>query len=103
MPSRKCFGTGVRFPAPPLQRLAARKPRAVVVSVHETEPSMSTDRDALLAAICAHPDEDTPRLALADWCAENGDPDRAEFIRLQFEAEKHAEYTPARMDLDERA
>jgi uncharacterized protein (TIGR02996 family) len=62
-----------------------------------------TDRDALLAAICAHPDEDTPRLAFADWCDENGDPERAEFIRLQFEAERHAEHSPARMDIDGRA
>jgi uncharacterized protein (TIGR02996 family) len=44
-----------------------------------------SDRDALLAAILAHPDEDTPRLAFADWLDENGeDPPRAEFIRLQI-------------------
>ncbi|MBP3958853.1 TIGR02996 domain-containing protein [Gemmata sp. G18] len=41
------------------------------------------DRDALLAAILAQPDEDTPRLIYADWLDENGEPDRAEFIRLQ--------------------
>jgi uncharacterized protein (TIGR02996 family) len=46
---------------------------------------MSTDRDALLAAIRANPDEDTPRLMFADWLDENGDPDRAEFVRLQCE------------------
>ena len=63
---------------------------------------MSTDRNALLAAICAQPDEDTPRLAFADWCDEHGEPERAEFIRLQFEAERHAEHTPARMDAEER-
>ena len=41
----------------------------------------------LLAAILAHPDEDTPRLALADFLDEQGAPeqrDRAEFIRLQI-------------------
>ena len=27
---------------------------------------MTTDRDALYRAICAQPDEDTPRLAFAD-------------------------------------
>ncbi|HEY1186518.1 MAG TPA: TIGR02996 domain-containing protein [Gemmata sp.] len=43
-----------------------------------------SDEDALLAAISAHPDEDTPRLAYADWLDEHGDPDRAEFIRLQI-------------------
>src|SRR5262245_11082432 len=46
---------------------------------------MTTDREALLAAIAAHPDEDTPRLALAAWLDEKGDPARAEFIRLQVE------------------
>lgn len=29
--------------------------------------------DALLAAVCAAPDDDLPRLAYADWCDENGD------------------------------
>ncbi|MFO0823796.1 MAG: TIGR02996 domain-containing protein [Gemmataceae bacterium] len=43
------------------------------------------DRDAMLAAIRAEPDEDTPRLALADWLDEHGDPGRAAFIRLQIE------------------
>ena len=42
-----------------------------------------SDEDALLAAIEAHPDEDTPRLAYADWCDEHDQPARAEFIRLQ--------------------
>jgi uncharacterized protein (TIGR02996 family) len=31
-----------------------------------------TDRDALLAATLANPDEDTPRLVFADWLQENG-------------------------------
>ena len=36
-----------------------------------------------LAAICAHPDEDTPRLAFADLLEEDGDSSRAAFIRTQ--------------------
>jgi uncharacterized protein (TIGR02996 family) len=44
-----------------------------------------TDHDALLAAILANPDEDTPRLMFADWLDENGDADRAEFVRVQCE------------------
>jgi uncharacterized protein (TIGR02996 family) len=40
-------------------------------------------RDALYAAIIAHPDEDTPRLAYADHIEEQGDSARAEFIRFQ--------------------
>jgi len=44
-----------------------------------------SDEDALLAAIAAHPDEDTPRLAYADWLDEHGSHTRAEFIRVQVE------------------
>ncbi len=42
-----------------------------------------SDRDALLHAIGEHPEEDTPRLMYADWLDENGDPDRADFVRAQ--------------------
>src|SRR5215471_10058848 len=45
-----------------------------------------TDRQALLAAIIAEPDEDTPRLAFADWLDEQGgrpNAFRAEFIRTE--------------------
>lgn len=42
----------------------------------------------LYAAIVANPREDTPRLAYADWLDEHGDPDRARFVRLQYEIEK---------------
>jgi uncharacterized protein (TIGR02996 family) len=38
---------------------------------------------ALLRAICANPDEDTPRLVYADWLDEHGQSERAEFIRVQ--------------------
>lgn len=44
-----------------------------------------SDEAALLAAIIAHPDEDTHRLVYADWLQENGREDRAEFIRVQVE------------------
>jgi uncharacterized protein (TIGR02996 family) len=40
---------------------------------------------ALAAAIIADPDDDTVRLAAADFLEENGDPDRAAFIRIQIE------------------
>ncbi len=42
-----------------------------------------SDRDALFRAVCESPDDDTPRLVFADWLEENGDLERAEFIRLQ--------------------
>lgn len=40
-----------------------------------------SDHDALLAAILDDPADDLPRLALADWCEENGDMGRARFVR----------------------
>lgn len=42
---------------------------------------MSDTRAALLAAVKADPDADTPRLLFADWCDDNGEPERAEFVR----------------------
>ena len=39
----------------------------------------------LLAAVLATPDDDLPRLIAADWLEENGEPARAEFIRVQIE------------------
>ncbi len=42
-----------------------------------------TDGEALLAGVLADPDDDLPRLAMADWLEENGEADRAEFVRVQ--------------------
>ena len=42
-----------------------------------------TERDAFLAEIIAHPEDDTPRLIFADWLEEHGEEERAEFIRVQ--------------------
>jgi len=44
-----------------------------------------SDETALLRVIAAHPDEDTPRLAYADWLDEHRDAERASFIRGQIE------------------
>ena len=62
-----------------------------------------TDRDALLAAILAHPDEDTPRLMFADWLKDNGEADRGEFVRLQVEAAHAEPFSPAARELDAAA
>jgi uncharacterized protein (TIGR02996 family) len=64
---------------------------------------MSVEKRALLAAIGSNPDEDTPRLVFADWCDEHNEPERASFIRLQFEARRHGEDTLERRDIEERA
>jgi uncharacterized protein (TIGR02996 family) len=51
---------------------------------------MTTDSDALVSAIFAHPGDDTPRLVYADWLEEHGQANYAEFIRLQCAAARHA-------------
>ena len=45
---------------------------------------MDADERALLNAIIADPDEDTPRLVYADWLQEHDRPERAELIRAQI-------------------
>jgi len=64
---------------------------------------MIGDREALIAAIAANPDEDTPRLVLADWLQENGEEDRAEFIRYQCEAWRLEESDPRTIELRDLA
>ena len=59
-----------------------------------------SDEVALLAAIRAHPDEDTPRLAYADWLDEHGNADRAEFIRAQIAIAQLPDDDPRRCELE---
>jgi uncharacterized protein (TIGR02996 family) len=47
-----------------------------------------SDEEAILGAIAAHPEEDTPRLAYADWLDEHDQPIRADFIRVQVEVSR---------------
>lgn len=71
-----------------------------------------TEEAALLAAIVAAPDEDTPRLAYADWLDENrpdrrpspaeGPSARAEFIRVQCRLAAGAFHSPEYPELLER-
>lgn len=44
--------------------------------------------ELLLKAVAASPDDDLPRLVAADWLDEHGEPERAEFIRVQIERAK---------------
>jgi uncharacterized protein (TIGR02996 family) len=54
---------------------------------------------AFRAAIAAHPDDDAPRLAFADWLDEHDRPAEAELVRVQIELEPLREdYGDARAD-----
>src|SRR5213078_3097387 len=59
---------------------------------------------ALLAAIRQAPADDAPRLVYADWLDEHGQPERAEFIRVQIEADRElaALSGSARVDEEDR-
>jgi uncharacterized protein (TIGR02996 family) len=46
---------------------------------------MPPGHEPFLRAICADPEDDLARLVYADWLDENGEPERAELIRLQIE------------------
>jgi uncharacterized protein (TIGR02996 family) len=54
----------------------------------------------LIQDIIADPEDDAPRLAYADWLQEHGQPDRAQFIRIQCELARRSEYSPDRRALE---
>jgi len=56
---------------------------------------MTSSHDALYRAICAQPNEDTPRLMFADLIEEGGDQLRAQFIRTQVALAHVPVYDPA--------
>jgi uncharacterized protein (TIGR02996 family) len=62
-----------------------------------------TDGEALRRAIVADPDDDTPRLIYADWLDENGQPDRAAFIRAQVEEARAEPFGPQARAATKRA
>jgi uncharacterized protein (TIGR02996 family) len=57
---------------------------------------------ALLQAAKDSPGDDLPRLVLADWLDDHGDPDRAEFVRVQVERARVAENDTRRAGLEAR-
>lgn len=66
---------------------------------------MSADRAALVAAIGADPDDDTPRLACADWFEEQGgeaNAARAAFIRAQVGRARLPQSDPRQSELEAR-
>ncbi len=57
---------------------------------------------AFFQAVLAEPDDDTHRLVFADWLDDHGEPERAEFIRVQCQLARLAEDAPERGDLERR-
>ena len=53
---------------------------------------MIKEEKAFLEAIAREPDEDLHRLGYADWLTENGDPNRAELIRIQCGLERGVDW-----------
>jgi uncharacterized protein (TIGR02996 family) len=66
-------------------------------------PGAPRDEDGFHAAIHDNPFDDVTRLVFADWLDENGQPARAELIRVQVEHDRLATADPARAELDRRA
>ena len=61
-----------------------------------------TDLQALVAAVIARPDDDTPRLAFADWLDERDEPGAADYaavIRAQVEAARLERFSPRWLEL----
>jgi uncharacterized protein (TIGR02996 family) len=59
-------------------------------------------REAFLQDIRDNPDDDTPRLVFADWLDDNGDPQRAEFIRVQCALARMSDDHPRRDEFGAR-
>jgi uncharacterized protein (TIGR02996 family) len=63
---------------------------------------MAASHDGFLRAIAAAPEDDATRLIYADWLDEHGEPERAEFIRLQCEDARRGTFDEARNALRRR-
>jgi uncharacterized protein (TIGR02996 family) len=61
-----------------------------------------THDNAFRRDIIENPDDDTPRLVYADWLDEHGQPERAEFIRVQCELARMPAGDPRRAELEAR-
>jgi uncharacterized protein (TIGR02996 family) len=79
----------------------ARKPRAP--KAKKESRTLGPEDHEFIRQMLAGPDDDAPRLAYADWLAEQGERDRAEFIRCQIEAARLAPQDPRREEAAARA
>jgi len=99
------FGAAAASAVPGLQQALGSRSKAVRAAAKEALAAIPTgeavplpkvkvaariakpkaDGAALLQTILDHPDDDAPRLVYADWLEEQGQQERAEFIRVQIE------------------
>jgi uncharacterized protein (TIGR02996 family) len=79
------------------RRLIAEGPEPVAQAPAAEARAPADVGEALLQAILADPEDDGPRLIYADWLEENGNADRAEFIRVQIELAGTAQANPRRL------
>jgi uncharacterized protein (TIGR02996 family) len=87
------------------RRRRGRRGRPITLSRHarrEAPGTTMTYEEGFVQAICEAPDDDTPRLISADWLEENGQPERAEFIRVQCRLGRMDEGDPGRPALLQR-
>src|SRR5262245_7236808 len=61
-----------------------------------------TAEQGFLESITTNPEDDTPRLVYADWLDDQGQSERAEFIRLQIQLARMSEDDPQRPNLVDR-
>jgi uncharacterized protein (TIGR02996 family) len=62
-----------------------------------------SEQSDLYRAVLANPEDDAPRLIYADWLDEHGQPERAEFIRVQCAMDRIPRETARWQSLDKRA
>jgi uncharacterized protein (TIGR02996 family) len=60
------------------------------------------ERERLLAAIIADPDDDLPRWVYADWLEEHGEPAYAQFIRVQLQLAHSGAADPRRQSWEQQ-
>jgi uncharacterized protein (TIGR02996 family) len=60
------------------------------------------EHEGFLHEVQTRPDDDAPRLVYADWLEENGQPERAEFIRVQIELARMTQWDRRRQPLTRR-
>src|SRR5207253_4331362 len=77
-------------------------PPALVLRALEMGRFATSEEAALLRAIVERPEDDGVRLVYADWLEEHGQPERADFIRVQIELARLPVDDPRRPDLEAR-